>query len=156
MKLVSSLKKLLKSLRLNKVKHYAKNKPFIVIMFALLSFFIFKKISNCAEVEGFESQPSSFKNDVSKGKKLVWFYADWCGHCKSMKTEWDKASNKVDGKMVKINLGDREDSKVGEISEKYNIEGFPTILLLDNGEIKQNYEEDRKASNFENFVNENC
>ena len=160
MKLTATLKKISKSLKLNlklnKVMRFLKSKHFMVILAAVLGFFIFKKFTSCGAVEGFTSKPSTFESDVSSGKKLVWFYADWCGHCKSMKTEWDTASSKVDGKMVKINLGDSKDSKVEEISKKYNIQGFPTILLLDNGEIQETYEGERKASDFESFVNDNC
>ena len=156
MKFTTIFKKVLRLLKINKVMQFIKDKPFIIILAAVLGFFIFKRFSSCKNIEGFESKPSTFQSDVSNGKKLVWFYADWCGHCKSMKTEWDTASNKVDGKMVKVNLGDSKDSKVEEISKKYNIDGFPTILLLHNGEIEETYEQERKASDFESFVNKNC
>ena len=112
MKLTTILKKISQSLKLNKVMRFCKSKPFMVILAAILGFFIFKRFTSCGAVEGFTSKPSTFESDVSSGKKLVWFYADWCGHCKSMKTEWDTASSKVDGKMIKINLGDSKDSKL--------------------------------------------
>ena len=156
MKLGNSLQKLLKSFKLNKLMNSIKKQPLIVILAIVLGYFIFKKLSNCRSIEGFESKPSTFNTDVSKGKKLVWFYADWCGHCKSMKEEWDNASNEVDGKMVKINLGNSEDSKTEEISKKYEIQSFPTILLLENGEKKNDYEGERKTADFVKFVNQNC
>ena len=156
MKLGNSLQKLLKSFKLNKLMNSIKKQPLIVILVIVLGYFIFVKLSNCRSVEGFESKPSTFNTDVSKGKKLVWFYADWCGHCKSMKEEWDNASNEVDGKMVKINLGNSEDSKTEEISKKYEIQSFPTILLLENGEKKNDYEGERKTADFVKFVNQNC
>ena len=157
-RIVKKLLKPLKSLNAKKMLKTLKTSPLAIILILALSYFLFTRLSGCGcgKLEGFQSQPSTFESDVSQGKKLVWFYADWCGHCKSMKSEWDKASSKVDGKMVKVDLGDNEDSKTNEISKKYNIQGFPTILLLDNGEIVEKYEGERKASDFEKFVNEKC
>lgn len=145
MKLNTALKKLLKPLLLLKKK--VKNNPLVFLLVAYVIFRIFKL---CNRVEGFESKPASFNQDVSGGKKLVWFYADWCGHCKNMKEEWDKASQNVDGKMVKINLGN-EDDETQKISEKYNIKSFPTILLLNNGEKEAEYEQGRTAKDFESY-----
>ena len=45
--------------------------------------------------EGFESSPSSFNDDIASGKKVVWFYAPWCGHCKTMHKDWDDAASAV-------------------------------------------------------------
>ena len=145
MKFNSAFKKLLKPF-----KSLRKNKPVVLLLTILFGYLIFRTTSMCNRVEGFESKPASFNQDVSGGKKLVWFYADWCGHCKNMKKEWDKASQNVDGKMVKINLGN-EDSETQKISEKYNIKSFPTILLLNNGEKEAEYEEGRTAKDFESY-----
>ena len=82
-------------------------------------------------------KPATFQQDVSGGDKLVLFYADWCGYCKRLKPDWDKASNQVDGKMMKINIGDKNNKQQQEIGKKYNIDGYPTILHLTNGEIKE-------------------
>ena len=155
MKLGNSLKKLLKSLKLNKFASFMKSKPVMIICLAIIGYFLFKRLNSCGAIEGFQSQPSTFENDVSNGKKLVWFYADWCGHCKSMQSEWDKASKNVNGKMVKVNLGDGENADVKKISDTYGIQSFPTILLLENGQKKEEYSGQRKASDFESFVNEN-
>lgn len=147
MKVHTMLKKLLKPLF--SLKKKVKNNPLIFLLVAYVIFRIFKL---CNRVEGFESKPASFDQDVSGGKKLVWFYADWCGHCKRMKKEWDTASNKVNGKMVKIDLGD-DNSETKKISEKYNINGFPTILLLNNGEKEDEYTDDRTSNAFESYCN---
>ena len=145
MKIDTALKKLLKPLKSFKKK--IKNNT---LLFILLGYVFFRIFKLCNTVEGFESKPASFDKDVSGGKKLVWFYADWCGHCKRMKKEWDTASNKVNGKMVKIDLGD-DNSETQKITEKYNIKGFPTILLLHNGEKQDEYNNERTAEAFEAY-----
>ena len=37
---------------------------------------------------------NNFNNNIKKGPWLVWFYADWCGHCTNMKSEWEKLESK--------------------------------------------------------------
>ena len=147
MKIHTILNKILKPV--NSLKKIVKKNP---VAFLLVAYVVFRIFKLCNTVEGFESKPASFDQDVSGGKKLVWFYADWCGHCKRMKKEWDTASNKVNGKMVKIDLGD-DNSETQKISEKYNIKGFPTILLLHNGEKQAEYNEQRTAQAFESYCN---
>lgn len=126
----------------------------ILLILLLLSLFLYKY--NC--VEGFESSPKTFNSDVNGGKKLVWFYADWCGHCKNMADSWNKASSKVnksnDNKMIKINVGE-DDIEQKRIVEKYNIKGYPTILILQNGNIVSLYEGERDESSLISYVNNN-
>jgi len=78
---------------------------------------------------------SDLNASIKQAKKenklvLIDFYADWCHNCKDLDT---KTLNNVDVKeklhnyiLVKIN-GD----KSPEILSKYNITGYPTLLLLD-------------------------
>jgi len=85
--------------------------------------------------EGFESAPEELESQIKDGKKLVLFYADWCGHCKKIKPDWDDAAkdaNKEDKKMIKVNCGGGTE-KDKELMNKYNIEGYPTIIIFDNG-----------------------
>ena len=146
-----SLKKNLKVPSMKKLQSFCKRKEVLLAVGLLVAYVAFTMYKRHMVVEGFQSTPSSFESDVSGGKKLVWFYADWCGHCKKMKSGWDTASDKFKDVMVKIDLGDSKDAEQQKISKKYNIDGFPTILLLDNGEIEKTYEGGRNAKDFETF-----
>ena len=92
--------------------------------------------------------------DYGTGKKLVLFYADWCGHCKNIKPVWNKASKKAKGdvKMVKVNCGE-ENEEHQSIVDKYKIEGFPTIKLLNNGKVESDYTGGRDVNDLVNYVN---
>ena len=75
-------------------------------------------------------------------KYVTFYYADWCGHCKTFKPEWFKlksAYNKVKKDIinkykVELILNEYDDTSQDEIS-KAGIEGFPTIKIKYNDKI---------------------
>jgi protein disulfide-isomerase A6 len=72
---------------------------------------------------------ANFKNEVLKSDEiwLIEFYAPWCGHCKNLAPEWEKAAKALKG-VVKVGAVDMTtDQSVGQ---PYNIQGFPTIKLF--------------------------
>lgn len=78
------------------------------------------------------------KNEV----EIIFFFASWCPHCKTAKPEWEKvkseySNNNVNGYKIFFVEVDctRPDSKTTSMMDKYNIEGFPTIILLKNNEV---------------------
>ncbi len=79
----------------------------------------------------------NFKAEVleNKGKVLVDFYADWCGPCKMMSPVIDKIAEEIDGvKVCKINVDNAQD-----VAGSFGIMSIPTIMIFDNGEIKEKF-----------------
>ena len=108
-----------------------KNMP--TLLFSLIILLIVYYVYTTYFKEGFES--IDLDEETKTGKQLVLFYADWCGHCKKIKPVWDEAANEIkdkDKKMLKVNCGGGSE-KEKEIMEKYNIDGYPTIILFTNG-----------------------
>ncbi|KAM9965174.1 hypothetical protein ACTFIW_004979 [Dictyostelium discoideum] len=58
---------------------------------------------------------------------MVEFYAPWCGHCKSLKPEYEKVSNNLKG-LVKIGAINCDEEK--ELCGQYQIQGFPTLKFF--------------------------
>jgi protein disulfide-isomerase-like protein len=66
-------------------------------------------------------------------KNLVLYFAPWCGHCKTLKPEWEKLS-KAGIKGVTISEVNADDEK--EKAKEAGVDGFPTIILYNKGEQK--------------------
>ena len=98
-----------------------------------------------------DDKPSSVK---SNKPKMVFYYADWCGHCTSTKPEWQKLedmyANDDSVSIEKVN----EESMSNQDKSALKIEGYPTIMLFVNGNAIS-YEGARSASNFKSFIDKN-
>jgi thiol-disulfide isomerase/thioredoxin len=102
--------------------------------------------------EGFTSSPSSLVEDVKNKKVLVLFYNTNCGHCKTLKPEWDKASEEMGDKMVAIDVTNASDMAVKTITEKYKINSYPTMIVLDNGNVVATYDGERTKDALVSYV----
>lgn len=71
----------------------------------------------------------NFKDEVLKhpGVVLVEFFAPWCGHCKSLTPEYDKAATTLKGvaKLVALDA-----TAATSLAQKYQIQGFPTLKMF--------------------------
>ena len=144
------------------VKHGKKQRPyftldaiFIIVVILLISAYLVNLLfRNCRE--SFTSSPNTFDSDVANGQKLVWFYADWCGHCKRMHSAWDGAADQMNindnVKMIKVNCGNTKNKTHQQLTRKYNITGYPTIMLLENGEMVNEYNDGRTQDDLVSYV----
>ena len=81
---------------------------------------------------------------------LILFYAPWCGHCKAFHPEFEKVSKATKG-LFKIGAVNCEDEK--DLSQKYKIDGYPTVLFFGDDKKKtEEYEGDRKAEKVIDFL----
>ena len=73
-----------------------------------------------------------FKEITKEGKVLVDCYAPWCGPCKMLSPIIDEVASEVNTcTFYKLNVDDAPN-----VSEEYGIVSIPTILLFENGELK--------------------
>ena len=77
----------------------------------------------------------NFEEEVLKapGKVLVDFWATWCGPCRMQGPIVDELSEeRSDVKFCKLDVDDNMD-----IAQTYRVMSIPTLILFENGEIRQ-------------------
>lgn len=81
-------------------------------------------------------------NDGATEVELLFFYADWCPHSKQAKPIWEDLQKTYERKTINGYTilfteidSSRENAQTEKMMDKYNIEGFPTIKLIKNGQV---------------------
>ena len=69
---------------------------------------------------------------IKEGKVLVDCYATWCGPCRMLAPIVDKVSEEIsDVKFYKLDVDNNPNTSI-----KYGIMSIPTLLIFENGELK--------------------
>ena len=101
-------------------------------------------------VEAFEKEviEASYKHPV-----LVDLWADWCPPCVVIAPILKKVVEDYDSKISLAKL-EVDEGKNMKIAGQYEVRGFPTILLIHQGEEKARFSGAQSASYIENFIDE--
>ena len=115
------------------------SKPIKVVSLIILTFtlhFLFVRQSSPTE---------NFGNPAT----LTYYYMENCGHCKRFAPEWDTFVQNYTGP---VKLRKVEMNEAGGDLEKYNINGFPTILAVDENGDKKDYDGPRTSEGLTKFL----
>jgi thiol-disulfide isomerase/thioredoxin len=97
-------------------------------------------------------------NELKKGDWMVLYYADWCGHCQTMKPEWKKVVENISNcknKSKNINIAEIESKHIGDLLNKPEVNGFPSIKMYNSGNEVANFEDERIADKIQSFAFKN-
>jgi thioredoxin 1 len=89
-----------------------------------------------ASANVFELTGANFSEKVlnNKGLILVDFWAEWCGPCKMIAPLLDQIADSHTGK---VQIGKVDVDKNPELSSQYNIRAIPTLLIFEDGKVKE-------------------
>lgn len=72
----------------------------------------------------------NFEKEISKGKTLVDFYADWCGPCRMLTPELEEVAKQSKGKATVAKLDVDNEQKT---ASKFQVTSVPTMIIFKDG-----------------------
>ena len=127
-------------------KKLFKNAYFVTFLILLVGYAGYTLYNN---IDKFTN--TSFMNNSKR--QLILFYSPDCGYCKQVLPIWNKFEMDHNGKknvaITKIN-----GYAYPDLAKTYKIEGFPTIIYMQDGNIMNKYSGDRTYNSFVQFLNQ--
>ncbi|CAO1413169.1 unnamed protein product [Diamesa tonsa] len=127
--------------------------------FTTLCIVFFVATSSTFFVEAGESDvlnlvDSDFSTRIAEsGTTLVMFYAPWCGHCKKLKPEYNRAAELLRDDDPPISLAMVDCTEGGkETCSKFGVSGYPTLKIFRNGENSMDYNGPREAAGLVKYM----
>lgn len=116
----------------------------IILFSGLAIFYYIYYLSPNMKPKYSHNSEETFGENGSQGKnaEVLFFFTDWCPHCKTAKPIWNEIKSEYENKTIngynviftEIDCSN-ETAEVDQMMNKYNVEGYPTIKLLKDGQV---------------------
>lgn len=116
--------------------------------------YVYSRPKLLTKINGDSNDQQSSNNDA----EIMFFFADWCPHCKKAKPHWEEVKQSYSGKVVngytmvftEIDCS-KETEEMKKITAEYEIEGYPTIKLIKDGQVIE-YDAKPDKDTLEKFI----
>lgn len=116
--------------------------------------YVYSRPKLLTKINGDSNEQQSSNNDA----EIMFFFADWCPHCKKAKPHWEEVKQSYSGKVVngytmvftEIDCS-KETEEMKKTTAEYEIEGYPTIKLIKDGQVIE-YDAKPDKDTLEKFI----
>ena len=99
----------------------------LFVIFIIIAYFVYK-----GYMKKIAYNPNSEYKQNSNLGELMLFYVDWCPYSQTTLKQWYTYKEKYDGP-YNISFVEIDCDKNTNLADNYNIDSYPTIILLLNG-----------------------
>jgi thiol-disulfide isomerase/thioredoxin len=131
----------------------------LIISAFIIYYYVVPAFSNKGVKYNHNNEHGTGENVGDKTAELLFFYANWCPHCKTAKPVWNELKETYSDRVVNgytIVFTDVDCSEENDTAEqlmnRYNVEGFPTIKLVKDGQVIE-YDAKPTKDLLEQFLN---
>lgn len=112
----------------------------------LRSLVVFSLAVIAAKANVLDFTDANFKSKVQEHDViLIEFFAPWCGHCKRLAPEYEKAAGKLLKNDPPVALAKVDCTAETETCKEFGVSGYPTLKIFKGGEFNKEYEGPREA-----------
>ena len=102
-----------------------------------------------------QSKIGEFETLRKKGPVVVWYYADWCGHCTDFDPAWSEYTNRCSNNNMKITNAKVNHDIIQDLSYSPEVQGYPTIQFHNKGKNLSEFNKSRNAEELLKFAKGN-